>query len=94
MATHAYTGFACELSLLKPIAQREFPNSELEFLATGVQSRYRFALVTCGSDANRAGVRYQVAAVPVDGGKTGLRAFCADETDRCGTTRKGLEPTV
>lgn len=77
---HAYVGFACELPLLKPIGQRKFPKYSFEFLTTGVQSGYRFALVSCRPDANRPKARYQVIAVPVEQGTTGVRAFCADET--------------
>jgi hypothetical protein len=89
MAAHAYTGYACDLSLLKPIAQQKFPESAMEFLTAGVQSGYRFSLVSCGSDASRASVRYQVAAVPVERGKTGLGAFCADETGAMWYDAKG-----
>jgi hypothetical protein len=79
MAAHAGNDFACELLLLKPIGKQEFPDDSLEFLTTGVQSGYKFSLVSCRSDANRARVRYQVTAAPVDQGTTGVRAFCADE---------------
>ena len=80
MAAHAYRGFACELSLLGPIAEQRIPDRSLEFVKSGVQSGYKFSQISCGSDANRARVRYQVIAVPVERGKTGIRAFCADET--------------
>ena len=79
MAGHAGNEFACELPLLKPIGQQKLPDYSLEFLITGVQSGYRFSLASCGPDANRARVRYQVTAVPVEKGTTGVRAFCADE---------------
>jgi hypothetical protein len=79
MAAHAGNEFACELPLLKPIGQQKILDYFLEFLTTGVQSGYKFSLVSCGSDANRARERYQVTAVPVDQGTTGVRAFCADE---------------
>ena len=79
-AAHAYMGFACELPLLKPIGRQKFPDYSFEFLTTGVQSGYRFALTSCGPDANRPRARYQVIAVPVEHGTTGIRAFCADET--------------
>jgi type II secretory pathway pseudopilin PulG len=79
MAAHAGNEFACELPLLKPVGQQKFPDNSLEFLTTGVQSGYKFALASCGSDANRARVRYQVTAVPVEHGTAGVRAFCADE---------------
>jgi len=77
---HAYGGFACELSLLKSIGQQNFPDYSLEFLLTGVQSGYRFSLVSCSPDANRGRVYYQVTAVPLEPPKTGVRAFCADDT--------------
>ena len=80
MAAHAYMGFACELSLLEPIARQRFPNRPLMFLKSEVQSGYKFSQISCSSDANRARVRYQISAVPVERGKTGVRAFCADET--------------
>ena len=80
LAAHAYMGFACELPLLEPIGQQKFPDRSLEFLKAGVQSGYKFSQLSCGSDANRARVRYQITAVPVERGKTGVRAFCADET--------------
>jgi hypothetical protein len=65
-AAHAYSGFACELSQLRPIAQRKSPDYSWEFLTTGVGSGYRFSLAGCGSDANQARVRYQIAAVPIE----------------------------
>jgi hypothetical protein len=79
MAAHAGNEFACELPLLKPIGQQKFPDYSLEFLTAGVQSGYKFSLVSCRPDANRARVRYQVTAVPVEQGRTGFRAFCTDE---------------
>jgi hypothetical protein len=79
-AAHAYTGFACELPLLKPLGQQNFPDYSMDFLTTGTQSGYRFFLVGCGSDTNRARVHYQLTAVPVEEGITGIRAFCADES--------------
>jgi hypothetical protein len=78
-AAHAYTGFACELPLLKPLGQEKLPDHSLELLTSGVRSGYRFSLVGCGSDANRAKAHYQLTAVPVEQNKTGVRAFCADE---------------
>jgi hypothetical protein len=80
MASHAYSGFACELPLLKPIAEQKFPDSLFEFLTTGTQAGYKYSLVACDSDANRASVRYQLTAVPIEQGRTGIRAFCADQT--------------
>src|SRR5450755_3504745 len=75
MAAHAGNGFACELPLLKTTEQqKEAEYDSLTFLATGTQSGYKFSLVNCGSDANRARVHYQLTAVPVEHATTGLRA--------------------
>jgi hypothetical protein len=79
MAAHAGNGFACELPLLVPVGRKTFPDYSLQFLTTGMQSGYEFSLISCRSDANRASVRYQITAVPVERGTTGVRAFCADE---------------
>ena len=79
-AAHPNTGFACELPLLKSIGHQKYHDYSLEFLSTGVQSGYRFSLASCRPDASRAITRYQVTAVPVEQDKTGVRAFCANET--------------
>ena len=80
-AAHAYNGFACALSQLRPTDQRnEADYDPLRFLTTGTQSGYKFSLINCGSDANRARVHYQITAVPIEHGTTGFRAFCADES--------------
>ncbi len=101
-AAHAYSGFACELPLLRPLGQQMFPDCSLEFLITGVRSGYKFSMESCGPDANRARLHYQVTAVPVEKGATGARTFCADESGviwydfeefatRCLTSRHPLE---
>jgi len=61
------------------MGQEKFPSYSLEFLTAGVQSGYKFSLLSCRSDANRARVRYQITAVPIEHGTSGVRAFCADE---------------
>ena len=79
MAAHAGNEFACELPLLRPVGRQNFSDYSLEFLTAGFQSGYKFSLLSCRSDANRARVHYQVTAVPVEPGTSGVRAFCADE---------------
>jgi hypothetical protein len=81
MAAHAGDEFACELPLLRPTGQGNFPDYSLEFLTTASQSGYKFSLAGCRSDDNRARVHYQVTAVPVERGTSGVRAFCADEAE-------------
>jgi hypothetical protein len=81
MAAHAGNGFACKLLLLKPTKQRtDIDYDPLSFLTTGIHSGYRFSLSNCGSDPNRPAIHYQLVAVPVEHGRTGFRAFCADES--------------
>jgi hypothetical protein len=77
-AAHRYNAFACELTLLKSGGVQESDNS-LNFLTTGMQNGYSFALVGCSSEANRTNVHYQITAVPIERDKTGSRAFCTDE---------------
>ena len=79
-AAHSDSGFACELSLLKPFALQKSPASPSEYLTNGVQSGYKFAIVGCSPEANRAKARYQVTAVPLEQGTTGFRAFCTDDS--------------
>ena len=79
-AAHPYNGFACQLPLLKPAEQSRNTYGSLDFLDRRTQMGYRFWLGNCGPDANRANVHYQVAAVPIEPGKTGTRVFCADQT--------------
>ena len=101
-AAHAYSGFACDLPLLKPLGEQMFPDKSFEFLITGVRSGYKFSMVSCGPDAKGARIHYQVTAVPVEKGTTGVRTFCADESGviwydseefgtRCLTSRNPLE---
>ena len=101
-ADHADRGFACELPMLMQIGRQRFPDYSLEFLTTGLRSGYRFSLVSCTPDANRTRVHYEVTAVPVEKGSTGVRTFCADESGviwsdseefgtRCLTSRQPLE---
>jgi hypothetical protein len=96
LAAHAGNGFACELPLLRPPKQQTDTDYDpLSFLVTGTQSGYRFSLINCGPDANRASVHHQLVAVPVEHGTTGFRAFCADESgsiwyDKAGSAKNCL----
>jgi hypothetical protein len=93
---HPNSGFECELPLLKPTAQlNESEYDPFAFLVTGTMSGYRFSLVDCGLDASLPRTHYQLTAVPVQQGVTGLRAFCADESgliwyDKTGSATKCL----
>jgi hypothetical protein len=87
-AEHPKKGFACELSLLQGRGSATDFNERVvrdadyvpeQFLASGAQSGYRFAVTGCRRDANGVVDHYQVTAVPVDPGKSGSYAFCIDD---------------
>ena len=81
-SAHAEKGFACELPLLRPAENQ--PNDvdydPLRFLATGTQAGYKFVLGNCYAGAKGVVVQYQAAAVPIEHGTTGFRAFCTDDS--------------
>jgi hypothetical protein len=78
---HPKEGFACELSLLKSADQAKAPHYDPEeFLVTGTQSGYRFVVVTCHPGVPGVVAHYQVAALPIEPGRSGSRAFCTDES--------------
>jgi len=90
-SNHAGNGFACELPMLKPFEQRkEGDYDSFSFLITGAQSGYKFSLVNCRADANRARIHYELTAVPVERGTTGFRAFCTDESGSIWYDKTGL----
>jgi hypothetical protein len=94
-AAYPEKGFACELALLKPAESLDDNYDPLSFLATGTRSGYKFALENCHADAEGVVVHYQATAVPVEGGVTGFRAFCIDESgviwnDKGGSAAKCL----
>jgi hypothetical protein len=78
---HPKAGFACKLSLLKSAEQAKDPHYDPEeFLISGMQSGYRFVVVTCHPGPTGVVAHYQVAALPIEPGKSGSRAFCTDES--------------
>jgi hypothetical protein len=80
-AAHPMIGFACELPRLK--SQEPVKNGYLnedKFLMTGERAGYRFAIAGCRADVNGVVTHYQLTAVPREPGKSGIRAFCTDES--------------
>jgi hypothetical protein len=95
-------GFACQLSQLKSATPGRDAYDQDEFLLNGEQSGYKFAVTGCGTALNGMVTQYQVIAVPVEPGKTGIRAFCTDQTgviwydsggsaEHCFTSRRLLQ---
>jgi hypothetical protein len=77
-AEHPSKGFACEFAQLKAEAS---PNGEhQQFLVSGSFEGYKFSLAKCEADSKGVVVRYRATAVPIVPGKSGVRAFCMDQT--------------
>jgi hypothetical protein len=79
-ASYPAKGFTCQLHELKaatPVGDMFDPN---EFLLTGAQSGYKFAVTGCRIEPNGVVTQYQVTATPLVPGKSGFRAFCTDQT--------------
>jgi len=81
-------GFSCELSALRTASANYLPES---LWTTGTMNRYQFYLVNCRADSTGTVLHYQVIAMPVDPGKSGVKAFCSDET---GVTRYDKDGSV
>ena len=79
-ASHSTKGFACQLPLLKSGARYNEDYDSDALLLTGEYVGYRIAFVACEPEPNGVVTRYRIAAVPLKPGKSGVRAFCIDET--------------
>ncbi len=75
-ADHPDAGFTCSLSDLRGGKSISGP------LGTGQRGGYEFALQNCSPEtAGGPNVKFQVVARPLVPNQTGVRAFCADESN-------------
>ena len=81
-ATHVEKGFVCIMKQLRELQLSNDAHDSSAALLTGQSRGYRFALVGCAADASGIVMHYQVTAVPVHPYRTGVRAFCTDESGR------------
>lgn len=79
-ASHPTKGFACQLPLLKLTAPSRDDYDSDAFLLSGEAVGYRITFAGCGPEPNGVVTRYRIAAVPLEPRKSGVRAFCMDET--------------
>jgi hypothetical protein len=79
-AAHPNEGFACQLQRLRPAEDTATAYDPTTALLAGEWSGYKFVLAGCTSTEKGIVIRYQIAAVPIARGLTGMRAFCADES--------------
>jgi hypothetical protein len=79
---HPKEGFTCQLQRLRPPEDRTNAYDPTTALLSGEWSGYKFVLVGCAPAANRVVIRYQITAVPIARGLTGMRSFCTDEAGK------------
>lgn len=81
-AAHPTEGFACQLQRLRPAEDTTTAYDPSTALLSGERSGYKFILVGCTLAENGIVIRYQITAVPIARGSTGMRAFCTDESGK------------
>jgi hypothetical protein len=79
-ASHPDKGFACELVVLRPQESGTDTSGQVSAILNGQRSSYKFAFAACTPEANGIVTQYQIFAVPVRPGITGVRAFCTDQS--------------
>ena len=79
-AAHPKEGFSCELESLRPEPAKISAYFTDRFLSTRADWAYRFTLRGCERNSFGQAVRFQITAEPIQPGKTGVRAFCTDQT--------------
>jgi hypothetical protein len=78
--SHPTGGFACRLSSLKQNALTGTVYASDAFLTSENHAGYRITLVACEPEPDGVVRSYQITAVPLERGKSGVRAFCTDQT--------------
>ena len=82
-ASHPDKGFACELVVLRPQESGTDTSGQVTGLLNGQRGGYKFAFAACRPEANGIVTQYQIFAVPIRPGITGIRtAFCTDQTGK------------
>ena len=81
-ATQVAKGFTCVMTQLRELQLWSDAHDSSAALLTGQSRGYRFALLGCTGEASGIVTHYQVTAVPVNPYRTGVRAFCTDESGR------------
>jgi hypothetical protein len=77
---HPNDGFACQLQRLRPAEDATTAYDPTTALLAGEWSGYKFVLSRCTPTEKGIVIRYQITAIPIARGVTGVRAFCADES--------------
>jgi hypothetical protein len=80
--SHPDKGFTCELGLLRPQESGTDASDQISEVQSGQRSGYKFGFAGCTPEANGTVTRYQIFAIPIRPGGTGIRAFCTDQTGK------------
>ena len=79
-AAYPSQGFTCELAQLKMEGRSDGEQPYEGFLFSDSFEGCKFSLTGCEVDPKGIVIGFKATAVPVLPGKTGFRAFCADQT--------------
>jgi len=79
-ALHVAQGFACQLPALKPISAAAENDQSYASLLSGDHAGYRFSFVMCKAESSGAVTQYLLTATPIEPGRSGVRAFCTDQS--------------
>ena len=79
-AAHPNEGFACQLQRLRSVEDVTTDYDPTKTLLSGEWSGYKFVLAGCTPTEKGIVIRFQITAVPLARGLTGVRAFCTDES--------------
>jgi hypothetical protein len=80
-SAHPNDGFACQLQRLGPAGDATTAaHDPTTAMLAGEWSGYKFAFAECTPTEKGIVIHYQITAVPIASGLTGVRAFCTDES--------------
>ena len=79
-AAHPVQGFTCQMPLLKSTTPSTGDYDPEQFLISDRYAGYRIKLDGCEPDQQGLVTRYWATAVPAEPGKSGVRAFCTDQS--------------
>lgn len=75
-----HKGFACHLFQFKTLGELKDLYGADEFLVTGMRVGYKFEVTDCEAGPDGVVKHYQFTVVPREPGKSGVGAFCSDES--------------
>jgi hypothetical protein len=77
---HPDSGFVCQLKQLRLTENTTVVYGKPMNLPTGEWVGYKFEIIGCIPEKNGVFTHYQVPAVPLQFGISGVRAFCTDQS--------------